>query len=155
MPQVRMPHEDELLNHEALKQLASFYIAVGKSRREFASWLAHEIFLFEGEIVDAEGNAVDFEDVAIDAAFNRDGSFRWLTDFRQFATTPPRQKPQRRVIPRLQLIAVAKEIHRIKNDSTRITLPPISERLSVARRIVLQGLPSLPRVAIRVLLRWM
>lgn len=155
MPQVRMPHEDELLSHDALKQLATFYITVGKSRREFASWLAHEIFLFEGEIVDADGNAVDFEDVAIDAAFNRDGSFRWLTDFRQFATTPPRQKPQRRVIPRLQLIAVAKEIHRIKNDSTRITLPPIDGRLSVIRRMVLEALPSLPHFAMRLLVRWM
>lgn len=155
MPTVRLPHEDELLSHAALSELARFYIMVGKSRREFATWLASEIFLFKGEMVDADGAVFELDDVAIDEAFNNDGSFRWLSDFRQFASRPPKQVPQRRVIPRLQLIALAREIYRINNEGKRIIRDVHGNYYPMHRMVIFGNIPKLPKIAIMFFLRWL
>ena len=57
---------------------------------------------------------VDTGDETIDLAFGDDGSFRWLSDFLSFASEPPKQKPQRRVLTRLRLIDLAFRIEHPK-----------------------------------------
>ncbi len=77
------------------------------SRREIPNWLAHVIYEYDGRILWPVGRVFEIEDETIDLAFGDDGSFRWLSAFLTFASEPPKQKPQKRVIMRLRLIDVA------------------------------------------------
>lgn len=71
------------------------------------NWIADVIFRYEGQITWGNGDRFVIADTAIDHAFNEDGSFRWISDFLNFAETPPRQRPQDRVLARLRLIDLA------------------------------------------------
>jgi len=97
----------ELCRRSHFQRLAIASRALNLPRREFPNWMADTIFGFEGEFFSSEGDAFDVDDEDIDAAFNDDGSFRWLSDFLVFADLPPRQRPQWRIIERLRLIDLA------------------------------------------------
>lgn len=102
----RIPHVQRLavatLNVKQEKDL---------SRRGIPDWIAHVTynFLYEdkGRILWPVGRVFEIGDETIDLAFGDDGSFRWLSDFLSFASQPPKQKPQRRVLTRLRLIDLA------------------------------------------------
>jgi len=98
---------DMLSRRSHVQRLAVASRALGLSRREFPNWMADVIFGFEGEIDWPNGDVFDVEDEDIDAAFNDDGSFRWLSDFLAFADLEPRQRPQWRILERLRLIDLA------------------------------------------------
>jgi hypothetical protein len=80
---------------------------LGLSRREIPNWIADVVHGFDGRIEWPNGAPFVVTDEAIDAAFNDNGSFRWISDFIAFALVPPRQRPQARVIERLRLIDLA------------------------------------------------
>jgi hypothetical protein len=79
-----------------------------------ATWLADQIYFFEGKIEYAYGQPFCICDTDIDDAFNDDGSFRWLDCFIRLAKCTPRQAMQRRLIPRVQLIYIALRIDELK-----------------------------------------
>ncbi len=76
-------------------------------RRDIPNWIADHVFGFDGLIVWPTGLPFVLSDAAIDDAFNDDGSFRWLSDFLRFVQSPPRQRPQERILDRLRLLDLA------------------------------------------------
>lgn len=80
------------------------------SRRSVPDWMADTIHGFDGRIVRADGRTWSIGESEIDDAFNNEGSFRWVSDFLKVGGRPWRQAPQKRILPRLRLIAVSLEI---------------------------------------------
>jgi hypothetical protein len=95
-------HELSRTSHR--RRLAIATAALALPRREIPNLLAATYYEFRGEIVWGSGVPFVITDTTIDDAFNNDGSFRWLSDFVQFAEVEPKQRPQRRVLSRLRLI---------------------------------------------------
>ncbi len=102
--QITVACNDMLSRRSHVQRLAIASRALGLSRREFPNTMADVIFGFEGEVSWPNGDVFVVEDEDIDAAFNDDGSFRWLSDFLAFADLAPRQRPQARILERLRLI---------------------------------------------------
>ncbi|WP_069095564.1 hypothetical protein [Methyloligella halotolerans] len=102
-----MASDYELARVSHFQRLAIATRALGLSRREIPNWMADVIYGYRGLITWPGGKAFIVGDDDIDAVFNDDGSFRWLSDFVNFAERAPRQKPQERVIERLRLIDLA------------------------------------------------
>jgi len=109
---VSVARDSELLRRAYFQRLAIATKALELPRREVPNWIADVIYSYEGSIVWPNGDRFTVGDEDIDAAFNDDGSFRWLSDFLRFAEAPPRQAPQLRVLSRLRLIDLALRIAR-------------------------------------------
>lgn len=107
---ISVASDAELLRRSYFQRLAIATKALELPRREIPNWIADVIYSYEGSIVWPNGDKFVVGDEDIDAAFNDDGSFRWLSDFLRFAETPPRQAPQLRVLSRLRLIDLALRI---------------------------------------------
>lgn len=99
--------DEELCRRSHFQRLATATRALGISRREIPNWIADTIYGFRGRITWQNGKPFEIDDEDIDAAFNDDGSFRWLSTFMYFAEYDPRQAPQKRIIARLRLIDLA------------------------------------------------
>ncbi len=99
--------DDQLKRQSHFQRLAIATKALDLSRRKIPDWIADEIYCFEGKIMHGDGRLFSVNDDEIDAAFNDDGSFRWLSDFVAFANRPPQQAPQDRVLERLRFIDLA------------------------------------------------
>lgn len=99
--------DDQLRRQSHFQRLAIATKALGLSRRKVPDWIADEIFTYEGMILEVDGRDFLVGDNDIDAAFNDDGSFRWLSDFLDFANRTSQQAPQHRVLARLRLIDLA------------------------------------------------
>lgn len=97
----------ELLRRSHFQRLATATRSLGMSRREIPNWIADTIYGFRGRIVWPDGKPFEVGDEDIDAAFNDDGSFRWLSGFMYFDEIDPKQCPQRRILARLRLIDLA------------------------------------------------
>lgn len=104
---ISVASDSELMRRAYFQRLAIATRALDLPRREIPNWIADVIYAYEGSIVWPNGDRFVVGDEDIDAAFNDDGSFRWLSDFLRFAQTPPRQAPQWRVLARLRLIDLA------------------------------------------------
>lgn len=102
---IQVAADHELMRESHFRRLAIATRALNLSRREIPNWMADTIYSFHGRIIWHGGKLFELED--IDSAFNDDGSFRWLSDFMNFAGRPPLQKPQWRVLKRLRLIDLA------------------------------------------------
>ncbi|GJL98750.1 MAG: hypothetical protein ACRBBJ_11850 [Rhodomicrobiaceae bacterium] len=76
----------------------------GLSRRAYADWLADILFDEYIRTIHNDGRPYLITDTLIDDVFNNDGSFRWLSDFLEFADQPIRQAPQKRILERLRVI---------------------------------------------------
>lgn len=109
---ITLPLGAAVMQQAAVQRLAMAIQSLGLSRRQIPDWMADTIYRFEGTIRLSDGSRFCMCRVDIDAAFNDDGSFRWLSDFLRFASAPPRQAPQRRVLNRLQLLLLALMIAR-------------------------------------------
>lgn len=109
---VTLPVTATVMQQAAVQRLAMAIQSLSLSRRQIPDWMADTIYRFEGTIRLSDGSRFCMCRVDIDAAFNDDGSFRWLSDFLRFANAPPRQAPQRRVLKRLQLLLLALMIAR-------------------------------------------
>jgi hypothetical protein len=101
-----VPEDAALLTREAYHALAIATARLNLPRRKIPDWMADRLYR------DDDGAPFILTDNAIDEAFNEDGSFRWLSDLMRFAGAPPSQAPQRRLLPRLRLLASAFAIER-------------------------------------------
>jgi hypothetical protein len=106
-PHIVIPDDDLLLRPATTARLAIALRAKGLSRRAFPNFILDMLYGFKGDISYADGTPFCRCAVDVDAAFNDDGSFRWLQDFLEFADRDPQQNMQERVLPRLQLIFLA------------------------------------------------
>lgn len=106
-----IPTSEEVTEPDVIERLANVIAGLGLARRRLPDWIADQLHGHEGPIKDRETGALrEFGDEEIDAAFNDDGSFRWLSDFVKFAVHKPKQRGQLRTAPRLKLLHVAVEI---------------------------------------------
>ncbi len=103
-------NSETLLNVHYFRRLAIAIANLDLPRREIPNWIVDTIYNFEGTIHYPEGRLFIISDTDIDDAFNGDGSFRWLSDFIKFATIPPKQNPQSRLLERLRLLDLALQI---------------------------------------------
>ncbi|MEM7776904.1 MAG: hypothetical protein AAF732_14950 [Pseudomonadota bacterium] len=92
----------QLLRRSHYHRLAIASAALEVSRRAFIDRIADALYGFDGTFVFRDGTPYHLPD--IDDAFGDDDCFRWVSYFLALAETPPRQRPQHRVIERLRLI---------------------------------------------------
>lgn len=115
-PKVYVATDDELSCLSYFRRLAIACAALkaelSLARRDIPDWISDVIFAYEGRILWPHDGPFIVRDTAIDDAFNNDGSFRWLSDFLEFADRTPCQRPQYRVLTRLRLIDIAFRIAR-------------------------------------------
>jgi hypothetical protein len=109
---ITLPEEAMILRQASIQRLAIAIKSLGLPRREIPNWMADAIYQFEGEIRFPNGVRACQCKIDIDAAFNDDGSFRWLSDFLRFATRQPRQAAQKRTLDRLRLLLLALMINK-------------------------------------------
>lgn len=100
---IRVASDTELRRVPHQQRLAISTVALDVSRRELLDRLADVIYGFEGTILWPNGEVFEVTDTLIDDAFE-DADGRWISDFLHFAEDPPRQRAQRRIVPRLRLI---------------------------------------------------
>lgn len=106
-----IPTTDEITEPSEIARLANVLAGLRLARRQIPDFMADQIYNFSGCLRDrATGKPIDAGSFDIDELFNNDGSFRWLSDFLKFAKTPPAQRGQERIAPRLKAIHVAVSI---------------------------------------------
>lgn len=111
-----MPKASEIGQPDQLQRLANLLAGLDMARRDIPDFMIERIRDFAGRIIDADtGEVIDTEtfDVLSLLADDDDG---WFSDFLRLATRTPRQRAQRRVIPRLKALSVAVQIA-YKSDS--------------------------------------
>lgn len=97
----------DLLTKEYAHRLAIRLVELGLSRPKSTNWLAMTLYMFEGQLLDANGCNLIRHDDAIDRAYGYELSFSWNTDFKRFAFQYPKQCPQARLASRFELWDVA------------------------------------------------
>lgn len=108
---VWVPTTEEVVEPATISRLANLLAGLELARRQIPDYMADQIYGYLGKIIDKEtGREIDMDKVDIDALFNDDPSFRWLSDFLGFAKKPPAQRGQARIAERLKMIQIALEI---------------------------------------------
>lgn len=104
---IHIPKDDELSRPSVVNRLAIALKAKGLSRRRIPDWMATTFAQFDGVLVDPNGHfhCVCKDDV--DKTFGDEASWRYMGYVLGFAISPPKQRMQARVVPRLRLIAIA------------------------------------------------
>jgi hypothetical protein len=108
---VHVASDDELCRTSHVQRLAMSTVEIGLSRRKLADEFALVIYGFEGQVLWPNGGLFGITEALIDDAFGSDPEFRWLSAFLTCSVCPPRQRPQRRILPRLCIIDL---YHRIE-----------------------------------------
>lgn len=106
--EIVVPHSNTFRSQAVVQRMAMVVSALDISRREMPNWMADQFLAFDGrggQFVTQTGDIVRLPD--IDRFFPDDGSFTWFSDLKKMAVNPPRQLPQWRVLPRLQLLYLA------------------------------------------------
>ena len=125
----RLPPQTYVLSIENLVRLSRLYNGlVGErttkgaefSRRDFPDWMTDQLTSIDGNIVDDRGKIVwnnldeqndqlgeDEATMSVDRAFNDDLSFRWVSDFSDYALNPPACNHLKRIAWRMQLITAS------------------------------------------------
>lgn len=115
---IRMPPDEVLREPAAVEEigfrLSLVYDREGLSRRRVIDWLAETVYPFDGEITNSDGSLWRVEDIDVDAPWGKDETFSWVRSLLIFSGFPPKQKMQRRVVPRLRLIYLALAIDMLK-----------------------------------------
>jgi hypothetical protein len=107
---VRLPPPRRLLTKAVIYRLAIAYRALLPcSRRGFADLLTDIVWEFDGIVLDASGRRIDQLEICVDTILrtDEDPSNSWLGGFLRFAVNQPRQAPQKRTLPRLELLYLA------------------------------------------------
>lgn len=107
---VRIPPSDLLLTKAAIWRMAIAYRALLPcSRYKLVDLLDEIAWGFEGTIISAEGRSIDPLSICADTIMrtDEDPCCSWLGAFLRFAIQEPKQAPQKRTLPRLQLLYVA------------------------------------------------
>lgn len=106
--EIVVPYCKTFRSQVVMQRLAMVVSALNVSRREMPNWMADQFLAFDrqkGRFVYPGGRSFELPD--IDRYLPDDGSFTWFSDLKKMAVNPPRQLPQRRVLPRLQLLYLA------------------------------------------------
>lgn len=106
---LHIPSDAELAEMAYVRQLARDIGHKGLSRRKLIDWVADEVYGYNGHFVDSNGNVIPIEEV--DDVFG-DPSFRWVSDFVKWDVRIPAQSIQKKIIPRLRVLAMAREAER-------------------------------------------
>jgi len=120
---VRIPPSDLLLTKAAIQRMAIAYRALLPcSRYKLVDLLDEIAWGFEGTIISAEGRSIDPLSICADTIMrtDEDPCCSWLGAFLRFGTNEPKQAPQKRTLPRLQLLYVALAI-RYPTVAARVT----------------------------------
>jgi hypothetical protein len=104
---VIIPDDDVLLNPIAIHRFAIALQNQSLSRRSVANFILDVVYGYRGLILNADRTVFCICRMDVDDAFNDDGTYRWVSDFLRFTMAPPKQRAQRRILKRLQLIALA------------------------------------------------
>jgi hypothetical protein len=120
---ILVPDDAVLLTREAYQRIALATAQLNLPRRKIPDWMADRLYRDDVTFAYIGGALFIVTDNAIDEAFNEDGSFRWLSDLTRFADAPPSQAPQRRLLPRLRLLALAFAIERAVAPTRRAASP--------------------------------
>jgi hypothetical protein len=106
--EIVVPHRDTFRSQAVVQRLAMVVSGLDISRRDMPNWMADQFLAFDqrkGRFVHSDRKSFNLPD--IDSLFPDDGSFTWFSDLKKMAVNPPRQLPQWRVLPRLQLLYLA------------------------------------------------
>ncbi|GGN51255.1 hypothetical protein GCM10011349_23670 [Novosphingobium indicum] len=120
---VRIPPSELLLTKAAIRRMAIAYRALLPcSRYKLVDLLDEIAWGFEGVIVGAEGRSIDPLSICADTIMrtDEDPSCSWLGAFLRFAVHEPKQAPQKRTLPRLELLYLVLVI-RYPSVAARIT----------------------------------
>jgi hypothetical protein len=104
---IQIPPDIILRRPATVHRLAIAVRGLSVSRRSVPDFILDAILAADRPIRNADGSTFHRCSVDVDAAFNDDGSFRWVSDFLSFAETAPKQRAQARTILRLRLIYLA------------------------------------------------
>lgn len=116
---ILVPDDAALLTRDAYQRIALATAKLNLPRRKIPDWMADRLYRDDVTFAFCNGAPFILTDNAIDEAFNEDGSFRWLSDLMRFADAPPSQAPQRRLLPRLRLLALAFAVERANTPTRR------------------------------------
>ncbi len=100
-----LPTDEELGRRAYIRQLARDLREVPVSRRKFLDWVADEIYAADGRYVDMGGNPVSIGDPAEPLPPDEG---KWTADFMKWADREPKQAIQKKVIPRIRSLAMAR-----------------------------------------------
>lgn len=127
-PVIQLPPDHVIASTRQMQKLARLLNYIDVPRRQVPEWVTNTFYAFEGYVIDEHGRdvAVDVDDFY--AAFNEDEEFRWISDFLKWADVTPRQRAQRRVMPRLRYLSAAAAVYEFQYgevDSSRRCLNPV------------------------------
>lgn len=107
------PRASDFRSVSVVQRIAIVVNALGESRRSMPEWVAQQFLAFDergGRFVRSDGVVIDLADPEL--GLPQDGSFTWFSDLKKFASCPPRQMPQGRILARLRFIYLAIAIWR-------------------------------------------
>ena len=107
---IRIPAPEKLLTKAAIQRLAIAYRALLPcSRYKLVDLLDEIAWGFDGVILGSNGRSIDPLSICADTIMrtDEDPCCSWLGAFLRFAAQKPKQAPQKRTLPRLQLLYVA------------------------------------------------
>lgn len=108
---LQIPTDEQLMTLAYARSLASEVRELGINRRHFYDWVADEIYGFQGLYIGADGKPVDPDKLPeTEASFHLEE--RWVDDFFSWADREPKQAIQRKIVPRLRLVAMARDAFR-------------------------------------------
>jgi len=116
---ITLRQDFQLLRREVAHELAIQLAARPESSREVPNWIADQIWTFPGTILTTDNKPFKPSAGAIDRAFGKDKSFRWIRAFKASAKNAPKQAPQERIAPRLRLIDLALRIEELKASKNK------------------------------------
>jgi len=99
-----IPSDEELLDRQAVRRMASELRDLNLSRRKLMDWVADQVYGFDGEFYTPSKVKVRLPEV--DDTFG-EPSFKWVGDFLKWRDREPAQAIQRKVLPRLRMFAMA------------------------------------------------
>lgn len=102
-----LPPDAMLRRPDVVQRLAVAIRSLNIPRREVPNFIEDAVRRCPVPILNEDGSPFCRCGLDVDAAFNDDGSFRWVSDFLGFAATPPKQKAQARTVSRLRLLYLA------------------------------------------------
>lgn len=106
--------DDRIGQKQSMQRLAQFFTSLDKMpRRDIPFWMVDRLSEWEGAIWDGDDLKIIYEPETVDASFNDDGSFRWISDFLKLASSEPRQQAQRRVLERLRLMTASVAVYEV------------------------------------------
>lgn len=111
MPVIQLPPDEVIGSTAQMQRLARLLTYLDVPRRKVPEWVTNVCYSFEGEVRDSRGRLIDIDQDELERSFNKDRSYRWISDFWKWADRKPRQRAQERVVERLRYITAAAAVY--------------------------------------------